>query len=382
MTESRFTELFERYLEQQTTSAEEKELWAAWEQDVPELAGVKETLLGNAFDRLPLSFPPTSQQSADMLERVMQEAGNVKVVSMRRWWWAAAVVVLLLGSGIFLWVSDAGKKPEVTAGNNIIEAGKEGAILTLGDGSQLVLDSLGNGIVSAEKGASAFMKDGKLSYKPSGEQTMETVYNTMTIPKGRQFRLVLPDGTQVWLNSASSIRYPVAFVGNERKVEITGEAYFEVTQQMNHPFIVRAGNRAEVQVLGTDFNINAYDNEPFLNTTLFDGSVKVNGAVLKPGQQAKVLGSKDPVQVTDQTDINKIMAWKNGRFNFNGVGIEEIMRQIERWYDVEVEYAGKKPQVDLEGEMTRDVSLNGLIALMKKSGVDCRLEGRKLIVLP
>ncbi|MGN6416918.1 MAG: FecR domain-containing protein [Pseudobacter sp.] len=382
MTESRFTELFVRYLEQQTTGAEEKELWAAWEQDAPELARVKETLLGDAFERLPVSFPPTAQQSMGMLQRVMQTTDNVKVISMRRWWWAAAAIVLLLGSGITLWVNNGEKKPEVTAENKVIEAGKSGAILTLGDGTKLVLDSLGNGIVSAEKGASAFMKDGTLSYTPSGEPSMETAYNTMTTPKGRQFRVTLPDGTQVWLNSASSIRYPVAFAGNDRKVEITGEVYFEVTQKMNKPFIVQAGKRAEVHVLGTDFNINAYDNEPSLNTTLINGSVKVNGALLKPGQQAQVLNSADPVQVIHDADINKIMAWKNGRFNFEGVGIEAIMRQIERWYDVEVEYAGKKPKVDLEGEMTRDVSLNGLIMLMKKSGVECRLEGRKLIVLP
>ncbi len=155
----------------------------------------------------------------------------------------------------------------------------------------------------------------------------------MSTPRGRQFEITLPDGTHVWLNAASSIRYPTVFAGNERNVELDGEAYFEVVKNAKQPFVVNARNKAIIEVLGTSFNISAYENEKSLNTTLLDGSVKVNGTILKPGQQARVT---EEVRVIDQTDIDKVMAWQRGFFNSEGATLEEVMQQLERWYDIDV----------------------------------------------
>jgi ferric-dicitrate binding protein FerR (iron transport regulator) len=216
-------------------------------------------------------------------------------------------------------------------------------------------------------------------YDPTVQTKNEILYNTMSTPRGRQFEITLPDGTHVWLNAASSIRYPTVFAGNERKVELDGEAYFEVTKNAKQPFIVRARNKATIEVLGTSFNISAYENEKSLNTTLLDGSVKVNGTILKPGQQARVT---DAVRVTDHADIDKVMAWQRGFFNFEGATLEEVMQQLERWYDIDVEYEQGIPDIEFGGEMSRNMSLNGVLVALEKSGIHYRLEGRKLIVLP
>lgn len=335
-----------------------------------------------------------------MLENIVsvdKESGDVqtaptlqrRVHFIRKWGWAAAVIVLL-GAGGYLWISN--NKPErtiATVNTPEITPGHEGAILTLADGRKIVLDSLGSGVVANQNGANVLLNNGRLDYNPTGETSAAVTYNMMSTPKGRQFNIQLPDGTIAWLNAASSIRYPTAFSGNERRVEVTGEVYFEVAKNARMPFRVNVNNKAEVEVLGTHFNVNAYDNEAVLNTTLIEGSVKVNGTTIKPGQQALVAnsdavnnGKATGVRVVDNVNTGRVMAWKNGLFNFEGATIGEIMRQIERWYDIEVVYEKGEPTVEFEGKMTKDVSLNGLIILLEKSGLHLRLEGRKLIVLP
>ena len=212
----------------------------------------------------------------------------------RRRWWAAASIILVLGIGAYLW--SARKKnaaPAVVAADTRVNTpdippGKDGAILTLADGSQVVLDSLGSGVIALQNGARAVIKNGELVYDLTRAGTGGVAYNTMTTPKGRQFILLLPDGTKVWLNAASSIRYPTVFSGRERKVELTGEAYFEVAKNVRLPFLVNVNDKATVEVLGTNFNVNAYEDEASINTTLLEGSVKVNGTVIKPGQQVQV----------------------------------------------------------------------------------------------
>ncbi|WP_127125233.1 FecR family protein [Pseudoflavitalea rhizosphaerae] len=382
--------LADRVLQQEASQAELEELSGILDMGNDNTVQLLEQLITVqlSLDRHPLSEDEIRRMSTRILQMDIPE--DIPVVEMRRvpflrkWWWAAASVILLLGIGTYLWVNKNNSSVEAVAKNKIpIQPGKSGAVLTLADGQQVLLDSAGNGVIAIQQGSKAVMQDGQLSYQRSEGKTAAVEHNTMSTPRGRQFRLSLPDGTQVWLNSASSIRYPTIFTGTDRKVEITGEAYFEVAQKASQPFFVKAADRVEVQVLGTHFNINAYDNETALNTTLLEGSVKVNGALLKPGQQAKILnnGPAGAVQV-EYTDISKVMAWKNGRFNFEGATIEEIMRQIERWYDVEVVYKGKKPRVEFEGKMTMDVSLDGLIVLMEKANIHLRLEGRTLTVLP
>jgi hypothetical protein len=303
-----------------------------------------------------------------------------RISFLRKWWWAAASVVILLSIGAYLFMGN-NKPPTVAATTQPIAPGKSGAILTLDNGVEVILDSVANGVVAIQHGAEAMIENGQLKYRSSGSNSTVVAYNTMSTPKGREYRLTLPDGTQVWLNAASSIRYPTVFTGNERKVEITGEAYFEVAKNATKPFYVLANKKATIQVLGTHFNVNAYDNETSLSTTLLEGAVKVNGTLIKPGQQVQI-DKEGASNVRNDIDTDKVMAWKNGYFNFEGAGIEEIMRQIARWYDIEVIFEGAKPKVEFEGKMTRDVSLDGLIVLLKKAGIHLRLEDRKLIVLP
>jgi ferric-dicitrate binding protein FerR (iron transport regulator) len=217
----------------------------------------------------------------------------------------------------------------------------------------------------------------------------------MSTPKGRQFQVTLPDGTKVWLNAGSSIRYPTVFNGGERKVEVMGEAYFEVAHNAKMPFKVNVNNKAELEVLGTHFNVNAYDNEATINTTLLEGSVKVGSrsrspsgaigklqsAVLKPGNQA-VLTHDSRLTIHDNVDVNQVMAWKNGLFNFEGATFREIMNELERWYDIEIVYEKTVPDIEFEGKMTRDVPLHDLLKMLERSDIHFRIEGRKLIVLP
>lgn len=294
----------------------------------------------------------------------------------------AAAVIVLLGIGTYWWLGrnqdPASQQIVSTTTDSVIVPGKSGAILTLADGSQLVLDSMGNGRVTEQNGSEVIMKNGRLIYDPATESKAEILYNTMTTPRGRQFEITLPDGTHVWLNAASSIRYPTTFSGNNRKVELNGEAYFEVTKNAKQPFIVNARNKAEIEVLGTDFNISAYENDKSLNTTLIDGSVKVNGIVIKPGQQAQVT---DAVRVIGNADIDNVMAWQRGLFKFEGTPLDEVMKQLERWYDIEVVYEKGSPDLRFGGELSRNMSLKGVLVVLGQSGIRYRLEGRKLIVL-
>lgn len=389
--------LFQKYL-QQTLSAEELEILF---NAVKDGSFTREEIPEDIFAQTPL-FNSDLEVSKDLaFEKLMQqlpdtgkEESPVRLLAGRRWYWAAAAVLLVSLSGLYWWLRKE-PSPEIVKipGNEQqqeILPGKNGAVLTLADGRQVVLDSLGNGVVATQGGGQVVLQNGRLSYNGAGSATGEPEYNTMQTPKGRQFNLRLPDGTMVWLNAASSLRYPVVFSGKERRVEIKGEAYFEVTQNQQQPFIVSVNDRAEVEVLGTSFNVNAYDNESSIRTALLEGSVRVSGnttkpgksaVVLKPGQQARVTGSEN-ISV-EKADTDKVLAWKNGAFNFNGSSLDEIMRQLERWYDIEVEYESGIPDIRLGGELSRDVSLTDLLKGLKESELHFRIEaGRKLVILP
>jgi ferric-dicitrate binding protein FerR (iron transport regulator) len=326
-----------------------------------------------------------------------------RVHFLRRWGWAAASILLALGIGAYLWTTYTKNTPSTAtvAKNTHIAPGKNGAILILADGTKVVLDSLGNGMVANQNGTQVLLKDGGLAYEATGSSTREVAYNTMTTPKGRQFQVTLPDGTVVWLNAASSLRFPTVFTGGERQVTVTGEAYFEVAHNANMPFKVNVNGKAAVEVLGTHFNVNAYENEDAINTTLLKGSVRVSqipagleqgqpSVILKPGQQAQIVHHNRPAQSKTQSgikvitdaDINKVMAWKNGLFNFEGASLVEVMRQVERWYDIEVAYEKGIPDIEFEGKMTKDVPLKDLLVMLEKSDIHFRIEDRKLIVLP
>lgn len=324
--------------------------------------------------------------------------------TLSRWLTAAAAIIVLMSVGIYLG-SQNSRIQKITKNNKHlpadIEPGRNGAILTLADGSRVVLDSLGNGLIAQQSGSKVVLQNGQLTYDVSGQAAAGTAYNTMTTPKGRQFNFVLHDGTHVWLNAASSIRYPTVFTGKERLVEIHGEAYFEVAKNTNMPFRVNVANKTEVEVLGTHFNVNAYENERAIYTTLLEGSVKVmagnsgmpadqqkrpaKAVILQPGDQARLRVGQNTVhelEIINNADVDKVVTWKNGLFDFNNVELDEMMRQLERWYDIEVTYESTVPDVRLRGKMTRDVTLMGLLKNLERLGVHCRLKERSLVVYP
>jgi ferric-dicitrate binding protein FerR (iron transport regulator) len=315
---------------------------------------------------------PGSVESAPVVHRVH---------FLRRWRWAAASIILLLGvvAYLLLQTGKVDQDKNLAATDSVeIQPGKSGAILTLADGSRVSLDSIQNGVIALQGGARAKVVNGTLLYEGKGQ---EMLYNTMSTPKGRLFQVTLPDGTGVWLNAASSIRYPTAFTGTERRVEITGEIYFEVKKDIR-PFIVSADNRAEVTVLGTSFNVNSYSNEAGVKATLLEGAVQVSkdgqSVIIKPGEQADV---QKTISVSKGVALEKVMAWKAGLFNFEDVSLDEAMRQLERWYDIEVVYEKGIPNIELDGEMSKDITLNGLMNVLKELGVRYRLEGRRLTIL-
>lgn len=304
----------------------------------------------------------------------------VRRISLLRRYWAAAAVLLLLAAGAYM-LRPRQQRDIKTVTEVTISPGKEGAILTLANGAQIVLDSLGNGIVAAQQGAQVMLRNGKLTYHVSGQAGGETQYNILSTPKGRQFSITLPDGTSVWLNAASAIRYPTRFDGKERRVSISGEAYFEVATH-TVPFKVSVDGKAEIQVLGTRFNVNAYRNENIIRTTLLQGAVRVvkggSQAILAPGQQAMMNGN---ISINQHVNIDRVMAWKNGIFNFDGLSLEEAMRQLERWYDIEAVYENGVPDIQFGGKMDRSVSLSGLLKMLAGAKLKYRIEeGKKLVI--
>jgi transmembrane sensor len=307
---------------------------------------------------------------------------------------AAAASILLCCSIGFYYYHHHKQKTETNLllTKNDIAPGSNKAVLTLANGKSIILTGAKNGILARQ--GNAFINktaDGDVSYKSSqsgplisGSQS-EIQYNTMTTPRGGQYHLTLADGTNVWLNSASSIRYPTAFNGNERRVEITGEAYFEVTHNAARPFRVTTKNQT-VEDLGTHFNINSYPDEPAVKTTLLEGSVKVTkgteSAFLKPGQQSINNLSTSKIRVINNANIEESVAWKNGYFLFDGENIESIMRKVSRWYDVEVVYQNGVPDVALGGSISRFKNVSQLLDVLERTGsVHFKLEGRRLTVM-
>ena len=303
---------------------------------------------------------------------------------------AAAVVVLALGIGTYRWFSHRKESQSLANNNQSLQhdasPGRDGAILTLSDGRKLVLDSLGSGVVTTQGKTTVSLKNGQLVYNATGSEAV-MLYNTMTTPRGRQYQLVLPDGSAVWLNAASSITYPTAFTGNERNVTITGEAYFEIAKDKSKPFHVKTSG-IEVEVLGTHFNINAYGDAGSIKTTLLEGSVKVknnqSAVMIQPGEQA--VASSAPtsprIQVQADADIEEVMAWKNGFFKFNNTDIRTVMQQLERWYDLQVVYEGTIPTDRFGGKLPRDANASEVLKALEQTQVHFRIEGRKLIVMP
>jgi transmembrane sensor len=315
------------------------------------------------------------------------------IIKLYAGWVKIAAAILLFGTVGFYFVQrqkqGAVKNKMAVNKSAKIVPGSNKAILTLATGKSIVLDSAANGAL-ANLGKSQVNKvgDGKLVYDAlpnavhAGVSTI--LYNTLTIPAGGQYQVVLPDGTGVWLNSSSALSYPTEFSGNERRVKLTGEAYFEVAKNKDKPFYVEMNN-VQVKVLGTHFNISAYADDNDLTTTLLEGSVQIskNGglALLKPGQQA-VIGSNANAITVSKANIKEAMAWKNGYFMFNDDNIVDIMKRVSRWYDVDIEYKGNFGAQRFGGTFTRSKSITDLLKNLEQiSNVHFKITGRRITVM-
>ncbi len=304
---------------------------------------------------------------------------------------AASVIVMLTIAGILTWSNynktaaiDTVSTVKDNAAPTEILPGSNKAILLLDDGEIISLDESKTGLL-AEQGSTQINQNnaGEIIYNAKGETTA-IGYNTLSTPNGGQFNLILPDGSKVWLNAASSIRFPTAFTGNTRDVSITGEVYFEVVKNTESPFIV-THNDLKIKVLGTSFCINTYSNEPSIKTTLVTGLVEVrksgNFLKLQPGQQVQ-FNAANKATLIQQADIDEVLAWKNGIFNFDKADLETVMRQFERWYDITIEYPNGIPKQKFWGKIQRNLSLNDVLDILKETGVKFMVKDRTIIITP
>ncbi len=325
------------------------------------------------------------KESLDKLLNKIQ--GKSRRIQLPRLAIAASILIFLAAGVYFLVINNkparhiAINKPQ----KQDVAPGGNKAIITLGDGSTIALNGAKIGKL-AQQGNIIIKKaaDGQISYKDvvvTYHGSKDIIYNTASTPQGGQYQFILSDGTKVWLNAASSIKYPVVFNGNERKVELTGEAYFEVAHNAKKPFRV-VSNGQTVEVLGTHFNINAYNDEQGIKTTLLEGSVKVSAEgmsnIIKPGEQARL--ENGAIHVTN-VDLDAVVAWKNGFFFFEDNNIQEVMRQLSRWYGVEVKYEGQLPSRRFSGEISRNVNLSQILDILSFKKIHYKIDGKTIIVM-
>jgi len=356
----------------------------------------EKTLLEEYYKRLDASgLTELSPQQEETLKAAMYmeirdriEETAAPVVSMRRRIFvriaAVAATLLLLATGYWMFMYNNKKADKAVAKKEHpssldLPPGKDAAILTFDDGKQILLDSA-TGTISKQDGATIVNVDGLLTYSPSIDKS-RIAYHTITTARGNQYQLVLADGSKVFLNSASSLRFPSSFIGSAREVELTsGEAYFDIAKNAAMPFHVKT-REMTVEVTGTHFNVNAYSDEGPVATTLVEGKVGVTSGArsvnIKPGQQAAF--NNNNFLIT-QPDINKVIAWRTGFFDFDKMEIKAIMRQISRWYDVDVIYEGKTTTDKFGGRISRLLPLSKVLEMLEENDVKFRLEGKRLVV--
>ena len=269
--------------------------------------------------------------------------------------------------------------PEVRYKNDI-EPSNGAITLTLADGSTVLLDTLRNGSVGIDGQPEMVKKDGVLQYGYSRRGVTEKTvsYNTVSTGKGKSFRLLLPDGSAIWLDALSSVRFPTSFPGNERNIEVSGQVYLEVAKDASKPFLVKSGQQT-IEVLGTHFNVNAYQLP--IKTTLLEGSIRINQAKLQPNQQAS-FNQDNSLTITSEVDMDEVISWKTGQFRFNGTSLPEIMDQLERWYDIEIVYQDKMPPMQLVAKIKRDIPIQKILKLLELTGqVSFAVEGNRVTVI-
>lgn len=399
MPSTRIDFLIDKYF-QSSCSEEELQELMEW------IDASSETELGQKLAGIWKNFSSDTTMPEEMSDRILTNIFNHKEDESlieeeyhepsfwRTTYGMAASVALIIGFSFFGWLQYNANLKRTE--NRIVEVksfeqhdvlpGGDKAVLTLDDGSKVVLDNSANGSLG-KQGETDIRKtqSGKVVYEGGQVAVAKPMYNTLTTPKGGQYQVILSDGTKVWLNAASSLRFPTAFTGNERRVEMTGEVYFEVAKNPKMPFKVITQGQ-EVEVLGTHFNVMAFQNEKFIKTTLLEGSVKVSNnekaAVLQPGQQSKVGINSNIFRTVNDVNIEEELAWKNGYFQFNDASLEQVMRQIERWYDVDIEYVGKISNEHFTGKLPRNTNLSNVLKILSMSEVDFKIEGKKIIITP
>jgi transmembrane sensor len=316
----------------------------------------------------------------------MQARQRSRILKIVGWAVAASLLITVSVIGIMRKPAPGSGQVLVAATNaQVIQPGRNTAILTLSNGQKVLLDSARVGDLATQGNARLVKADsGRLSYSVTGRgKEVGMVYNTLTTPRSGQFQILLPDGSHVWLNNMSSLRYPTSFLGKNRTVELNGEAYFEIAKDAAKPFVVKVNNE-EVDVLGTSFNIMAYPDEKSTQTTLLTGIVRVkagqNAVQLQPDEQAQ-FSENGGFKVLRDVPSTDIISWKNGFFYFGRAPFTEVMRQLARWYDVDVKYEGTIPDLEFGGKIDRSLPLNELLKFLDKNQVHFRLEGRTIVVL-
>lgn len=382
MTERQFLELSKKYLEGNCT-----------EEEIALLRDYTDHIRLLDEDSAEVTLPDeekTYREIRGRLNRSVSRRGK-PVIRLPYWLKVAAVVLVVLSTGILFYTRKSQPVLPDAALSRIntqaIRPGGNNAYLTLSDGSLIPLDAAGKKQLSGDQNIKAGKADsGLLIYAAAspGDTGPAPRYNTITTPAGGQYQVILSDGTKVWLNAVSSIRFPVAFNQQQRKVEITGEAYFEVAKNEKVPFLVSA-NGVEVNVLGTHFNVSAYADDPSIITTLLEGAVMLKkgaqSALLSPGQQGIATSHQSGFEVS-RVNADKAIAWKNGLFIFHDENITEVMKKIARWYNVEVEYRGDVKHKKLGGTISRYEDITEFLEVMKLTGgIDYKIEERKIIIL-
>jgi ferric-dicitrate binding protein FerR (iron transport regulator) len=382
MTRKEYNSLYEKYIAGKCS-----------EDELVELENYQDSLIlkEQVWDNTIMGDSEEIKQSIQIdLSNSIQEYNRIRKFKTRAWQSAAAAVLIIISTSIYYFQGSPEQvlvNTETPRFKNDVAPGNNKAVLTLDDGSKIDLDDAKTGILASESNVDIKKTgDGKLEYAASAQDAKIIKYNILSTPMGGEYQLVLPDGSKVWLNSGSTLRFPTSFVGTERIVELKGEAYFDITKNSKMPFLVRTNNAMDIKVLGTQFNIMAYDDEKNINTTLIEGSVEVlkglGKTMLKPGQEAVLNKGSGNIKVSI-ADLEQAIAWKNGYFIFSNENIESIMRKVSRWYNVDVIYQGNLSNKDFVGTISRNKNVSELLKMLELTGaVHFNIDGRRITVMP
>ncbi|MFB6454134.1 FecR family protein [Chitinophaga sp. Hz27] len=414
-----YKDLLSRFIRNETAPAEVAELFAFIEnepEEYKELLNEAEILALTEKVALDSAIKFSDQDVNSVWEQVLlhtgrQQSGD-KALSHgvhllgRKWVKYAAAILLMVGIATGIYLSQHQRNKNLAANNEI----KRKDMLPGMNNAVLALDDRSIDLASNKKGITV---SSAIAYTDGEKLPVSGKKLKLTTPNGGQYQLVLPDGSKAWLNAASSISFPSAFEDDKRLVKITGEVYLEVSKDQSRPFLVDVDGKSTVEVLGTSFNINSYANEGVIKATVIEGSVRVGVSdsslldrhesaigrqektVLKPGQQAIITtilpadyqpkdgrtDGSNKIAVLSDVDLSQTLAWKNGLFSFNNADIRTVMRQLERWYDIKVNYEGKDSGITISGKMYRNVSLSSILEFLRESGIRFRMENNTLVVL-